>query len=198
MKEIYFRIVSALVLSSTCSFAVYKGGDFFLWYLCFICVWSTIECLQLLQSFSGYFILILITIFPTSMFYIRSKGVFILLRFFITVWSSDIFAYVCGNIIGGPKIWTEISPKKTYSGTIGGIFCGALVGYFLNLLFIEALCISIFTQIGDMLESYSKRKACIKDSDNLIHIPGHGGILDRIDGLLCATPIYVLILLNKK
>lgn len=106
---------------------------------------------------------------------------------------SDIGAYAFGNLVGGAKIWSEISPKKTVSGTVGGIFLGTLTGFFLKDNVITALVIATATQAGDLLESYSKRRANLKDSDVIIYIPGHGGILDRIDGLLLATPFYVIL-----
>jgi phosphatidate cytidylyltransferase len=112
----------------------------------------------------------------------------------IIVWFSDSGALIIGNLVGGPK-FGSISPKKTYSGLIGGLSCGILasqiVEYNDNIENIVLICIA--TQVGDILESAAKRLADIKDSDVYIKIPGHGGLLDRIDGLLLAMPVACAI-----
>jgi len=190
--SIFSRIVSAVVLATTCSYAVYNGKELFLWYLCLICIWSAIECVQLLQSAAGYIILILITVFPTCIYYLRQQGTNFVIRLFFITWFSDSFAYISGNFFGGAKIWSEISPKKTISGTVGGVLAGTIIGLFMNASLMESLFISLSSQVGDMIESYAKRKAFVKDSDIIFYIPGHGGILDRIDGLLLATPVAVI------
>jgi len=146
----------------------------------------------LLESVAGYILLIEITLFPSCIYYLRTLGTVHVYSLFLNVWFSDTFAYIVGNLIGGTKIWSEISPKKTISGTIGGILAGSCIGYLMGKSFLESLLVSSACQIGDLIESYAKRKVQIKDSDVLICIPGHGGILDRIDGLLLSTPIAVL------
>lgn len=106
--------------------------------------------------------------------------------------ASDVGGYFAGRIFGGPKLWPAVSPKKTWSGTIGGWVLAALVsvaflmsGFGSGLLVVEGVLIAAFAQAGDLAESVLKRKAGIKDSSNLI--PGHGGLLDRFDGLLGAS-----------
>ncbi len=115
--------------------------------------------------------------------------------FFLTVWlllcivASDVGGYFAGKIFGGPKLWPRISPKKTWSGTLGGWALAAIVGLIfviLNaqplLLIPASILVSIAAQAGDLVESAVKRRAGVKDSSNLI--PGHGGLLDRFDGVL--------------
>lgn len=106
--------------------------------------------------------------------------------------ASDVGGYFAGRTFGGPKLWPAVSPKKTWSGTIGGWVLAVIVtigfilfadGFGIAAMF-WAVLIAIFAQIGDLAESALKRRAGVKDSSNLI--PGHGGFLDRFDGMLGA------------
>lgn len=116
------------------------------------------------------------------------------------VWGTDIGAYFAGRIIGGPKIWPQISPKKTWAGLLGGMALAGLLGYLVADGFgephligagIVAAFLAVVAQAGDFFESAVKRRAGAKDSGNLI--PGHGGILDRVDGLLFAALAFALL-----
>ena len=118
--------------------------------------------------------------------------------------ASDIGGFVFGKLFKGPKL-TRISPKKTYAGSIGSLIftvltMSSLFFYLLKSLsyqfIIISLITSIFCQLGDLLFSYLKRKAKLKDTGKFL--PGHGGILDRIDGILFGIPIgfFSIILLN--
>ena len=128
------------------------------------------------------------------------SGLIAIMILFACVWGSDIFAYFAGRLIGGPKLAPQISPKKTWAGFIGGLG-GALLltslfvyfaGYSVSSLLILAVCLlAIVSQLGDLAESMLKRRFDVKDSGNLI--PGHGGVLDRIDGLIFAAPMLWLI-----
>ncbi len=128
--------------------------------------------------------------------YNLKNGQFLLLHFFIICWATDTFAYIVGTYFGKNKLCEKISPKKTYEGLWGGLAGGIIVGcfgkLFLNFNLLQLIAISLFTSIfcvfGDLFESLIKRKFNVKDSGILI--PGHGGILDRIDGLLFAMPVY--------
>lgn len=111
--------------------------------------------------------------------------------------ATDVAGYFVGKAIGGPKFWPAVSPKKTWSGTAGGWLAAALVGvafaayggYGIRLVIISVLA-SMFSQAGDIAESALKRRVGIKDSSNLI--PGHGGFLDRFDGMMGAA-LFVLL-----
>jgi phosphatidate cytidylyltransferase len=111
---------------------------------------------------------------------------------------TDIAGYFAGRIIGGPKFWPAVSPKKTWSGTVAGWVAAALVGaVFLrfttagpDLPWISA-ALSLASQMGDIAESAIKRRMAVKDSSHLI--PGHGGVLDRFDGLLGASLLMLLV-----
>lgn len=117
------------------------------------------------------------------------------------VWASDTFAYLTGKLIGKHKIAPQISPGKTWEGFFGGIIFTAAVSVLLsnqgwlpfdrNFAIFVGTAVSVSGFLGDLAESYLKRKAGIKDSGNIL--PGHGGILDRFDALLFATPIFYLI-----
>ena len=122
---------------------------------------------------------------------------------FAVVWATDILAYFIGRAIGGPKLAPSISPGKTWSGAIGGavsaVFAGTLVhmAFFpLNGLWVPAiaLVLSVFSQVGDLFESFIKRRFGVKDSSRLI--PGHGGVMDRVDGLVFACFAAFLIALG--
>ena len=121
-------------------------------------------------------------------------GLWAILFLFAVVWATDIAAYFTGRAIGGPKLAPKISPGKTWSGAIGGtvagIACGLAVAIAagasnLALIALIALAMSVAGQIGDLFESALKRRYSVKDSSNLI--PGHGGVLDRVDGLVIAA-----------
>jgi phosphatidate cytidylyltransferase len=119
---------------------------------------------------------------------------------FFTVWSTDIGAYAVGRSLKGPRLWPSISPNKTWSGFFGGLGFAAIVALCLSQAFnasrpvqvVEiAIGLSLLGQGGDLFESAMKRRFGVKDSGNLI--PGHGGMLDRIDALLWVAPSFALL-----
>lgn len=125
-------------------------------------------------------------------------GMLWLLWLVLVVVITDIAGYFAGRIIGGPKFWPAVSPKKTWSGTVAGWLCAALVGFAfrqvstagIDLLWISSV-LAFASQMGDIAESAIKRRAGVKDSSNLI--PGHGGLMDRFDGLLGAALFMLLV-----
>ncbi|WP_448187392.1 phosphatidate cytidylyltransferase [Azospirillum sp. sgz301742] len=115
------------------------------------------------------------------------------------VWATDIGAYAAGRSIGGPKLAPRISPKKTWAGLIGGMAAAAVFGVAVALAvgaqrpylaLLVGPVLAVVGQIGDLFESWVKRRYNVKDSSHLI--PGHGGLLDRIDGLLVAAPVLAV------
>lgn len=121
---------------------------------------------------------------------------------FAVVWTTDIMAYFGGRLIGGPKLWPRVSPKKTWAGFLTGVICAGIVGTAVAGLAIgmEAvrpavlvlgLVTAAISQGGDLFESSLKRIFDVKDSSNLI--PGHGGVMDRLDGFLAAATFAVVI-----
>ena len=127
-------------------------------------------------------------------------GLVAILFLFAVVWATDILAYFVGRAVGGPKLAPSISPGKTWSGAIGGAVGGVTAGIVLSalagagvslVLVIVALLLSVISQVGDLFESWVKRRNGVKDSGNLI--PGHGGVMDRVDGLVAAAfALYVI------
>jgi phosphatidate cytidylyltransferase len=127
------------------------------------------------------------------------------LGFFLILWSDDTFAYLTGILIGKHKLFEKISPKKTWEGSVGGLVFGFVAAYILSVFFTElstlewmgaALIIAVTGTLGDLAESLLKRKFEVKDSGNLL--PGHGGMLDRLDSVLFSAPALFsyLIILN--
>jgi phosphatidate cytidylyltransferase len=123
-----------------------------------------------------------------------------LLFLFATVWATDVFAYLAGRAFGGPLLWPQVSPNKTWSGAVGGlaggVAAGGLVAYASGgtnpaVAGVLALVLSIVAQGGDLFESAVKRRFGAKDASSLI--PGHGGAMDRLDGFIFAALAAVLI-----
>ena len=149
--------------------------------------------------FGAFYIVIL----GSSMFLIRSVGIYQTLFLFIVVWIYDSGAYFVGTALGRKKIMPLISPNKSLEGLIGGIVLSLVVvsvlRYTTNIipfnniiyLYFVTVVLCISAQTGDLLESLLKRFCGVKDSSNII--PGHGGILDKIDSFLIATPIFLLL-----
>lgn len=123
-----------------------------------------------------------------------------ILLLFAVVWTTDIAAYFAGRLIGGPKLWARVSPKKTWSGALGGAAGAIAVGTAVawgfglgNLAAIAILCLvlSVLSQAGDLFESALKRRFGAKDSGHLL--PGHGGLMDRLDGFVVAAAAAALL-----
>lgn len=117
----------------------------------------------------------------------------------LVVWATDIGGYFAGRSIGGPKLWPRVSPKKTWAGAFGGFaaslavasgFAAFGIGKAVPLLFVSAV-LSVVSQAGDLFESAVKRRFGVKDSSHLI--PGHGGLLDRLDGFVAAILVAWII-----
>ena len=123
-----------------------------------------------------------------------------LIFFFACIWLNDTGAYRCGTAFGKHKMAPNISPKKSWEGFVGGVFLVTFISTLLwvfNLLGMEyifySIIISLAATVGDLLESVFKRRSGVKDSGNLL--PGHGGVLDRFDSILLASPILFFILI---
>jgi phosphatidate cytidylyltransferase len=144
---------------------------------------------------SGFVFLVLITN------YYKVYNPSILLGSFILVWVNDSFAYIIGKNFGKQKLFERISPKKTVEGFLGGLFFSCIGSYFIATFtetlnftnwLILAIIISVFGTLGDLIESKFKRQAHVKDSG--VIMPGHGGLLDRLDSIIFAGPFIYLFL----
>ena len=128
----------------------------------------------------------------------HAKGLSALILVLLVVWATDIGGYFAGRAIGGPKLWPRVSPKKTWAGAIGGFVASLLVaigfaasdlGKTLPLLILAAM-LSVAAQLGDLFESAIKRRFGVKDSGHII--PGHGGVMDRLDGFVAAIVLAAI------
>ena len=127
-------------------------------------------------------------------------GFFAIVLIFAVVWTTDVMAYFTGHAVGGPKLCPAVSPKKTWSGAVGGTLCATAVAFALSRaaavgnpanLALIGLMLSVLAQVGDLLESWIKRRFGAKDASHLI--PGHGGVMDRLDGFWAAALVGCLI-----
>ena len=128
----------------------------------------------------------------------QTSGFAALMLVLLVVWGTDIGGYFAGRGIGGPKLWPRVSPKKTWAGAVGGFAASLVVsGGFAALgvgrtgpLLLLGAALSIASQLGDLLESAVKRQFGVKDSSHLI--PGHGGLMDRLDGFVAAAVVAAI------
>ncbi len=214
-NELQKRILSSIILIPITIFFIFQGTLFFGFFLCIFFLATSYEWIKMNKINSLKIVGVCYLFFAFALAYLLreySLGLFILIL--IICIFTDLGGYIFGKIFKGPKL-IKISPKKTYAGALGGFilslvaaliyskytFTGALTNLNLSLwtgmglnkiylLFI--LVISFISQIGDLIISYFKRLAKVKDTGNLL--PGHGGLLDRIDGIIFVIPISYLLL----
>lgn len=139
--------------------------------------------------------------FPVwSLLYLRQFNILYIIYLFLIIWGTDIGGYIFGKTIGGIKLAPRISPNKTYAGAIGGVLLSLVVTIVYldiehhlsyNLLW-AIIPLSLLAQFGDLAESFIKRKFGVKDSG--VILPGHGGIMDRLDGLILSVSFFALVL----
>ncbi len=201
-QELLKRIFSSLILIPITLFFIIKGSFLFNFFILICFLITSYEWHKMSQK-KPYYVLgfLFLALSFYSVYVIRtdpnSRLDYFIIILLICI-STDIGGYIFGKLFKGPKL-TKISPKKTYSGVIGGyllsiIFLNLFIGssyYFSpqemnSNYFILILLISTVSQLGDIIISYFKRLSKIKDTGKLI--PGHGGLLDRIDGMIFAFP----------
>ena len=207
-KELQKRILSSIILIPIAIFFIFQGSTYFLFFLSLLFLATSYEWIKMNKRkyLINIFGIIFLIFSFFSAYYIREN---IGLLFFLLVISicifTDIGGYVFGKTFKGRKL-TKISPNKTYSGAIGGLLISLAAGLFFlqytNTDFLgndsskilpAILFISLISQLGDLIISYFKRRAKLKDTGNIL--PGHGGLLDRIDGMIFVIPtIFILIL----
>ncbi len=205
IKELEKRLITSIILIPISIFFIIKGSIFFIFFLSILFLAASYE--WILMSKKNYLLRLLGIIFLFFSFYsayeFRENETYKDFLFIITICIfTDIGGYIFGKIFKGPKL-TKISPKKTYAGVFGSFFLPLIVGLvvyeyqYSDLIpakgmyfFIIVLLISLISQIGDLIISYFKRKAKIKDTGKFL--PGHGGFLDRVDGLIFVIPIIYL------
>ena len=205
-KELQKRILSSIILVPIAIFFIIKGSIFFIFFLSILFLaasyeWSIMNNRNNLSKFLG---LIFLSFSFYTVFEFRDNENYKDFLFIITICIfTDVGGYIFGKTFKGPKL-TKISPKKTYAGVFGSFLLSLIAGlifshyvYSMEFLdhdlsiFIFILFISLISQIGDLIISYFKRKAKLKDTGKIL--PGHGGLLDRIDGMIFVFPIFYLI-----
>ena len=209
IKELEKRLLSSLILIPIAIFFIIQGSIFFIFFLSILFIATSYEWLKMskkndLLKFLG--IIFLLFSFYTAFEIREYKNYKSFLFIVIVCIFTDIGGYIFGKIFKGPKL-TKISPNKTYAGVFGSFLLSLIAGLiYLNyfgkkeitnsdnlIIFLLILFISLISQIGDLVISYFKRKAKLKDTGKIL--PGHGGLLDRIDGLIFVFPtIYILFL----
>ncbi len=211
-KEFLKRLLSSIILIPLLFIVIFIGSNLFIIFVG-ICLIITLYEWHMMSKNKSYNILghLFLLFSFYSVYFVRNelgdKGLFVFLFIILICIFTDIGGYLFGKIFKGPKL-TKISPNKTYSGVIGAFLLSIVIIFSLNLFnsyfkfnleifkfnyLIFTLIISAISQIGDIIVSYFKRLSKIKDTGNLI--PGHGGILDRIDGMIFAYPFFFILYL---
>ncbi len=205
-NEFLKRILSSIILIPISIFFIVEGSLLFNLFITICFFISFYEWHKISNNKSYSFLgFLFITFSFFAIYRLRNDYGFEIILFILTVCiSTDIGGYIFGKIFKGPKL-TKISPKKTYAGTIGGYLLSIIITicylnmpYLNNFLFFSKevlliiFLISTISQMGDLFISFFKRLSKVKDTGKLI--PGHGGILDRIDGMLFAFPFSYLLL----
>ena len=210
MNELNKRILSSILIIPLVLFFIIKGSIVFLFFLSLIFLLTCYEWIKMSKNneFIKIFGIFFLFFSFTTAYLIRENYNLNFMIIIITICIfTDIGGYIFGKFFKGPKL-TKISPRKTYTGVIGGFLISLIaslvylkyltnrevlnIDYFWTILLI--LFTSLVSQIGDLIISYFKRKAKLKDTGRII--PGHGGILDRIDGIIFVFPtIYILNLI---
>ena len=213
IKEFEKRLLSSIILIPIAIFFIIQGSVFFTFFLSILFLITSYEWFKMNKKNNLFKILgIFFLLFSFyAAFKIRDENNFKLFLFIVIICIfTDIGGYIFGKIFKGPRL-TKISPKKTYAGVVGSFLLSLISGLiFVNYLnkdsiklntevlplFLIILIISFISQVGDLVISYFKRKAKLKDTGKII--PGHGGLLDRIDGLIFVFPvIFVLVSIIK-
>jgi phosphatidate cytidylyltransferase len=209
-NEFIKRVLSAFLMIPFVLFVIIEGSYLFNFFISICFIITAYEWFQMSKSnIQKIFGLFFIIISFYSIFKIRNnfdQDYFHILFIAIICVSTDTGGYIFGKLLKGPKL-TKLSPNKTYAGVIGSFLLSIIISIlFFELIlkmynyrfteetFIFVLVVSLVSQIGDIIISYFKRLSKIKDTGNII--PGHGGILDRIDGMIFAYPFSYLVFLN--
>ena len=200
MNNLTKRIFSSLILIPLALYFIISGTYMLIFFISICLFVSCYEWHMMTKKKTYRFYGFLFLSFSFYTFYKLSLGLSLVFFTILICISTDIGGYVFGKIFKGPKL-TKVSPKKTYAGMIGGYFlsliCLTIISNYINYtnipiqFFILTLIVSTVSQIGDIIISYFKRLSKIKDTGKII--PGHGGLLDRIDGMIFTFPVVYLI-----
>tara|TARA_A100001015_G_C14980331_1_gene709151 strand:+ start:637 stop:1266 length:630 start_codon:yes stop_codon:yes gene_type:complete len=204
-KEFEKRLITSLILIPISIFFIFKGSIFFIFFLSILFLAASYEWILMSKKDNLLKLLGIIFLFFSFFSAFKYGENYKDFLFIMTICIfTDLGGYIFGKIFKGPKL-TKISPKKTYAGVLGGFILSLVTGFIFwhyvdngrilpneeIIIFIFILFISLISQIGDLIISYFKRKAKLKDAGKIL--PGHGGLLDRIDGMIFVFPFCYLI-----
>ncbi len=212
-RDLWLRVASALVLAPLAVAAAYLGGAWFIgfWLLAAAGIlWEWLGLIAAARALTGAARagwIALGAVYAGAMLaaplVIRADaalGFVAMIFLFAVVWATDVAAYFAGRLVGGPKLWPAISPSKTWSGAVGGAIAGTAAGVAvaavaglapLAPVVAASFVLSAVAQAGDLVESALKRRFGVKDASHAI--PGHGGLMDRLDGFLAAAMAAALV-----
>lgn len=201
------RIVSGAIMLLIAIFAICVSKTMFILLAVAISVLMAFEWTDLTKTaptsdktkwrLIGFFFILLPVFSVLKLYDIDSN---IVLWMFAVIFATDIFAYFAGKNFGGPKLMPKVSPNKTWAGLAGGVVASMVIGFLSSFMFpsggwlffvIVSALLSVVEQLSDLTESKVKRTFGVKDSGSLI--PGHGGILDRLDGMILVAPLTLMI-----
>lgn len=206
--ELRLRVVSGVIMASIALTVLWLGGGIFIAFVIMAAAQLIREWDAMCPDSARYklFGMLYAALPCASIIWLRNNaypeddhgGLFLVLYVIVVVSATDIGAYFAGKRIGGPKLAPSISPGKTWAGLAGGVISAAIAGAvcasftpyppsLIACLDMGAL-LAIISQLGDLFESWLKRRAGVKDSGQLI--PGHGGLMDRVDGMVFSLPIF--------
>lgn len=200
------RVLSAVVLVPLAIYAICFSQSLFFFLIIVVVILMTAEWLEIIKNADNQkkWSLIGLAYIAIPMYCalkLRMCDTNIMLWMFAVIWATDIFAFFAGKSFGGPKLAPKISPNKTWTGLAGGVFASMIIGFLSSFMFnggvfffvFFSVLLALVEQASDLLESKFKRIFGVKDSGSII--PGHGGILDRLDGLMLSAP-FVLFLVT--
>jgi phosphatidate cytidylyltransferase len=207
-RNLLMRVLTALVLIPVAIFVAYIGGWLWLALVALVSIGLFVEWKMIVGNRTGWIVIGIayaVAAFLASVAVRLDQvwGFAALMFILLVVWMTDIGGYFAGRGIGGPKLWPRVSPKKTWAGAVGGVvlslavaagFAAFGVGRLVPLLLL-ATVLTVLSQLGDLFESAVKRKFGVKDSSQII--PGHGGLLDRLDGFVFAVVAAAAIGLSR-
>lgn len=203
MSDLLTRTLTALVLVALALITVVLGGYYFALFVAAVATIMFYEWMRIVRGWGigwSAFGFVYALIPALSLLWLRDRaddGLTLVLWIFIITWAVDTGGYFAGRKFGGPKLAPGISPKKTWAGLYGGVGLAALVGGAWVLavglnkwLLILAPLFAVAAQMGDLFESWMKRRAGVKDSGDWL--PGHGGLFDRIDGMVIVAVLTLI------
>ena len=208
--EFFKRIISSSLLIPLAIFYIIKGSYFFIFFMSVFFIVTSYEWYKMSKTkiyFLPGIVFLLISSYTAILFRGNNDTEMTLFLFVITICvASDLGGYIFGKLFKGPKL-TKVSPNKTYSGMFGSFFLAVIFSniffnyihfliinetyLFTTVPFVFALMISLVSQLGDLIVSYFKRISKIKNTGNIL--PGHGGLLDRTDGMIFAIPFAFIL-----